>query len=497
MDWIWLGILLSGLVFVIFISEIVRKKRLWTIKVTRKFVHILTGIFIAFAPFLMSSSYPLLIVAGSFVIFNLIAIKNNWMPGMHATDKISYGTVFYPISFFLLIALLWNGYKSILVVSMLIMAIADAVAAMVGESIRNPKTYQFSGEKKSVQGSLAMFLATLLITFVGLKFFLKFDNLSITWFHAFWFSVITALVATGCESLSFKGSDNLSVPLGAAFIIHYLVTHSTGHNLAFTYGIGLALFIAVISIRFRFLGGSGSVATFLLGAVVFGIGKWEFSLPILLFFILSSLLSKFGKKQKKKFEDTFQKGGKRDLGQVFANGGVAGIMVILWNFFPHAAFYFAFVGSIAAVTADTWGTEIGVFSKIMPRNIINFKKVAPGTSGGITYLGFLGGFIGSFLIVYLGKLVTNRYDSLPAILPWLLVVAGLFGSAVDSFVGATVQAQFRCPNCGKITEKRIHCGSHETTLYSGFKLIDNDIVNTICALSGAGFAWLAYLILVR
>ena len=492
MDWIWLGVLFGGLLIVIILSEIFRKHFFWSVKVTRKFVHVITGILMATTPFLLDSPDPLLFISCVFIVVNFAAIKKGWMPGMHATDKISYGTFFYPISFLVLLLFLWKDFKSILMISVLIMAVADATAAMIGENIKAPIHYQFSNERKSVQGSLAMFGTTLILTFFGLKVFGTIDNISLSFFMCFWFAIIVAVLATAFESISYLGSDNLSVPLGAAFTIHYLVSHSVEQNISFSVGIGLALLVALLSYRFRFLSPSGSAATFILGAVVFGIGKWEFSLPLLLFFVLSSLISKLGKKWKKKFADTFQKGGQRDLGQVFANGGIAGIIVLVWNYFPNNMWYFIFVGSVVAVTADTWGTEIGVFSKIKPRNILNFKQVAPGTSGGVTILGFVGGLAGSSIIVFLGSLATHRYDQFPLLLIFLIVAAGLFGSVVDSYIGATIQGQYKCPNCYKITEKKKHCQNYQTELISGNKFVDNDLVNALCALSGALFVWASY-----
>ncbi len=497
MDWIWLAILVFCLGLAIGFSEILRKKFNWSVEATRKIVHMVTGIFIALTPFLIRSPLPLLLVSGGFVLINFLAVRKGWMPGMHGTNKRSYGTVFYPLSFFILTLLLWNGNKSILIISMLVMAFADGTAALVGQSVRSPKLYKISGEQKSVQGSQAMFLVTFLIVFFGLRFLTAaLDGHQLSWLQAVWYGLIVSLIATACESLSYKGSDNLSVPFGAAFFIYFFVSHSNSENIALTFGMGLALLIAVISFYVKFLSGSGSVATFLLGAVVFGVGGWEFSLPLLAFFVLSSLLSKFGKKQKAKFADTFQKGGRRDLGQVFANGGIAGILVILWNFFPNDGIYLAFLGSLAAVTADTWGTEIGVFSKIMPRNVINFRQVPPGTSGGVTLLGLLGGLLGSLVIVLAGKAVTARFEPYSLALPAMVVIAGLFGSLVDSLFGATVQAQFACPNCGKITEKHVHCANHTTVLHSGVEVIDNDVVNAICAFSGAVFAYVAYSLMI-
>lgn len=498
MDWIWSGFLLFILAIIIGCSELVRKNFNLSTSFTRKFVHILTGILIAITPLLLNRPYPLLIISGVFVVLNWVAIKKQWMPGMHATEKISYGTVFYPISFFILIILLWQRHRGILVISMLIMAIADAMAAIVGEKIKKPIRYQFDGEPKSVQGSAVMLISSFIIALAGLKLFSAFENLTYGVTQSLWIAAVVAITATACESISYKGSDNFTVPLGVAFALHYMISHSTDQNLIFTFGIGIALLVAIISYYFHFLSGSGAVATFLLGTIVFGTGKWEFSLPILLFFLLSSLLSKFGRKWKQKFADTFQKGGRRDLGQVMANGGVAGIIMLLWNYFPDDVWYFAFVGSIAAVTADTWGTEIGVFSKIAPRDILTFKRVPPGTSGGVTLLGLAGGLLGSCLIVLIGSFVTKRYDNVVKAMTLFafIVGAGLLGSIVDSIIGATVQAQYRCPSCGKITEKREHCQGNSTSLVAGFRLIDNDMVNGICALSGAVISWIAYKVLI-
>lgn len=62
----------------------------------------------------------------------------------------------------------------------------------------------------------------------------------------------------------------------------------------------------------------------------------------------------------------FEKGGTRDVGQVLANS-VAGVLFLL-VFIPDSgnpdlatAPMIAYVGAIAAVTADTWSTEIGTF----------------------------------------------------------------------------------------------------------------------------------------
>ncbi len=484
MNWIFGGIFLSFIGVLIFISELIRKRFKGKPEITRKIVHITTGLFVLITPFVFDSNSPILAIALIFIPLNYTAVKIELFKSMHATERKSYGTIYYPIAFFILTLLLWDHYKVILITSILILAIADAMAAIVGRNIRQPRRYTFGGEPKSIEGSATMLVFSFIIAFICLNSLSFIDSIHVSVAHSIWFALITAVIASACESVSYKGSDNLTVPLGAAFTMHFMLTNGAG-NIGFTIGIILSLTVTIISYRLKFLSGGGAVGTFLLGVIVFGIGGWKFSLPILTFFILSSVLSKIGKKRKQKLSEKFQKSSQRDLWQVMANGGIAGFAVLVWNYYPGEFWYYLFVASVAAANSDTWGTEIGVFSKIKPRNILNFKSVPVGSSGGITPLGTLGALLGSLVIALAGALYINN-----AIAVVVIFIAGFSGSIIDSIVGATVQAQYRCPNCHKITEKEIHCSIYKTELVSGWGWIDNDIVNGLCTLSGGLFAWI-------
>ena len=76
---------------------------------------------------------------------------------------------------------------------------------------------------------------------------------------------------------------------------------------------------------------------------------------------------------------------------------------------------------------------------------------------------------------------------------WLgAAIAGFAGSLIDSSLGATVQAGYRCAVCGVVTEKNHHCGQ-PAKLIKGLKPIDNDAVNFLSNLIAV--ALLAWLIL--
>ncbi|MCX6144018.1 MAG: DUF92 domain-containing protein [Ignavibacteriales bacterium] len=248
-------------------------------------------------------------------------------------------------------------------------------------------------------------------------------------------------------------------------------------------GAFFAFVVAAGSYALRFLTLSGAIATLLLGVVVFGAGGWQWAVPMVTFFLLSSLLSKYGRTPKKPYDEIFGKSLTRDWGQVAANGGIAGALVLLSTLYPIYDFYPIYLGALAAVTADTWGTEIGILTKGRTISVLSMQPVAPGTSGGISEHGTIAGATGALVIALSGYLWFS--DLKTAI---IVVLAGIAGSLGDSAIGASLQVQYCCDVCGKRTERTVHCGK-QTMRISGVAWINNDVVNLLCSLVGALTAW--------
>jgi uncharacterized protein (TIGR00297 family) len=250
-------------------------------------------------------------------------------------------------------------------------------------------------------------------------------------------------------------------------------------------GLLLGALVAFIAWRLHSLKPSGAVAAAISGGLIFGLGGLPWAVLLLAFFISSSALSQIFSRRKAAVNPIYSKGSQRDWGQVLANGGLAAALAVLYGIFPQYGWvWIAFAGAMAAVNADTWATEVGFFSPIPPYLITNGRRVEPGTSGGVTPLGYLAALCGSALIALLAALFTPSGN--PLTLAILITLAGVGGATFDSFLGATVQAIYYCPTCQKETERHpTHtCGS-PTVQARGWRWLQNDWVNFICSLVGA------------
>lgn len=485
-DWLVLGGCMMLIFALLLTADQLRQRHIMSAEGTRKTVHLLTGLLILACPLFFFSPLPVLVLAALFIIVNVLALRFRFFIGIHVGSRQTLGTIFYPSAFFILILLFWERNLLALLIGMSLLAIADVFAAVVGENVKTPRILPLPGDRKSLQGVLAMFVSSAVLVFLGLKFLGPQYGFHATALFIVLIACAVGLLAAAAEALSWRGSDNLSVPILGASVTAFFVHASGAAAQQFLFGEALAAAIAVLSLRARFLDTSGAIATFMLGTIVFGLGGWAFSLPILAFFVLSSLLSKFRARRKDAALEKFQKGSRRDFGQVLANGGVAGVLVVLWYLQPEPLWYFLYLGAVAAVTADTWATEIGVLSSKPPRLITSWQEVSTGTSGAISILGLMGAALGAMCIAMIGWAVQGHAAAYPFGQTGIMLIAlgGVLAHLFDSLLGATVQAQQRCAVCNKVSEKKGECCGMTRQPHSGWHWVDNDIVNAVCGVCG-------------
>ena len=129
-----------------------------------------------------------------------------------------FGLVLYAVSYTLL-ALFFSDKPYILAAGIIPLAYGDATASLVGKKF-GKHHYSVLG-KKSLEGSVGMFLVCFLMLFTGYLFFGYPYGLSTLSFVVATFAV--AVVATVFEAITPKGLDNLTVPLGSAIIFLLLI----------------------------------------------------------------------------------------------------------------------------------------------------------------------------------------------------------------------------------------------------------------------------------
>ncbi|MZQ85170.1 DUF92 domain-containing protein [Paenibacillus sp. 5J-6] len=233
---------------------------------------------------------------------------------------------------------------------------------------------------------------------------------------------------------------------------------------------------------------SGLISAVVLGTLMFVFGDLAWFGTLIAFFISSSILSKLKHKRKAAAESGYAKGGRRDAGQVAANGGLGLVLCIGNAIWPDPVWWALFVGVMATVTADTWATEIGGMSPSAPRSIRNWKPVPAGTSGGISTIGVLASVVGGAFIGWLSGWFSSLGDmgyetvSVPVLILFG-AISGLLGSLADSWLGATWQVMYQCTVCGKTIEKEVHCGQSAKQI-RGFRFMTNDRVNALSSLVG-------------
>ncbi|MBZ4220513.1 MAG: DUF92 domain-containing protein [Chlorobium sp.] len=494
------------LLFVL-LAELLTKKFSISGLVVRKVVHLSMGVVIFFVPAYFHSNFYPALAALLFLLFNGLNIRFKWFGSLLALPEEksapspavkSYGSLLFPLVFLLQLLFLWESHKWILQTSMLVMGVSDSLAALVGSSVGKKHIEHLTKSPKTVEGSLTMFISSFLLLSASLMVFSKDFSGGLAGKPVLLLlalALLLALVATAVEALLSHGLDNFFIPVSIAYILYLLeINHAIVEQ--FLLGGLFAFLLAVFSIKVKFLDNSGAVATFLLGTTIFGIGGVEWTVPLLTFYLLSSVLSKLGKKRKAKFDLVFEKGSQRDAGQVYANGGIAWIMMIIFSLTNDPAIFFAYLGTLAAVQADTWATEIGtMWPNPKAWLVTTFKEVPVGTSGGVSVPGTSGAFLGSLFICASALAVNVKWMSEFGVLQSFLLIgfSGLLASLVDSFFGATVQAQYFDPIREKVTE-RTHSLSPdgvlvENRLLKGTPLVNNDLVNTLCALSGSALAY--------
>lgn len=177
-------------------------------ELSRKFIHITVGSFVAFWPFFLPwSAIQLLSVA--FLLGVALSKYLHIFQAIHSVQRPTWGEIYFALAVGLTTLITHN--KWIYMISLLQMSLADGLAAVIGVRYGKRHHYLVMGHPKSVVGSATFFVISLALL-IGFNIWSG-ETISP------WFMLGVASVATLIENLGAKGLDNILIPLFVASML--------------------------------------------------------------------------------------------------------------------------------------------------------------------------------------------------------------------------------------------------------------------------------------
>lgn len=187
-------------------------------EITRKFAHFTATLAVVPFPYIFTSHWYVLILASLFFAVLLITHQIKQLKSIHDIGRKSMGSYLLPVSIYLtfLISNLSDN-KFLFILPMLILAISDPMASILGINLVNYNNkIKIFGHKlaKTYLGSGAFFVSSFIISIIAFYFhFALFD------LKTFGLALVIAIVGTLAELISWRGSDNLTIPLSVVLVL--------------------------------------------------------------------------------------------------------------------------------------------------------------------------------------------------------------------------------------------------------------------------------------
>ncbi|PRY75488.1 phytol kinase [Yoonia maritima] len=209
-------------------------------EVQRKLIHIGTGLYALCLPWLFPDHWPVyFLVVLTLVVMLVLRLPNSRLGGtLHGVERRSYGDLLLAISVGLCLFLAGDQLY-LYVLPIAVLTLADAAAALAGTTY-GTQFFRVEDGEKSIEGSVVFFVITLLISIVCLLTMTPYAPLNIIVI-----SLMVAAFGTLVEATSWRGFDNLFLPIG---LLIFLAVHAASPlpNL-----IALALLFAISIVAFK------------------------------------------------------------------------------------------------------------------------------------------------------------------------------------------------------------------------------------------------------
>lgn len=205
---LWTLLSLGAVFFILYFAERGARARHLHPELTRKFVHVTVGTFVAFWPFYLSAQ----VIAGISLLFFIgvaVSMRFEILRSIHSVQRTTKGELLFALSIGVTVLLTSNKWQ--FMAAMLNLSLGDGIAALVGILKGEGNEYKVFGHTKSRAGTLA-FLAT---SFLISVFYLIFSGSGFSMVTL----IVVPLVAAITENLAINGTDNLAIPVIVALLL--------------------------------------------------------------------------------------------------------------------------------------------------------------------------------------------------------------------------------------------------------------------------------------
>jgi phytol kinase len=213
---------------------------------SRKIMHLAMGAATLMFPVLFHSPFPALIIAAMTIA--VLALLRSGALGtrasglIHGVARRSEGDLYFPVSAALLFALAHTD-NMLFVIPILTLTLADPAAAYVGRRIGRTRFATVEArQEKSVEGSAAFLAVALICAFVPLIV-----GAGLTAAAALLTAATFAVVVTVLEAASWRGLDNLFIPVGGYLLLHAMAGMDV-RQLATLFAVTVAMVAVVASL---------------------------------------------------------------------------------------------------------------------------------------------------------------------------------------------------------------------------------------------------------
>lgn len=415
-------------------------------EIKRKIVHMVVGLFSLLLRYL-SFSVALICALLAFInnAFILPRLGGKKLYREEEKEKgYPLGILLYPITVFLLILIYKNQFY-IAAAIWGIMAFGDGSAALIGTLFGNHKLPW--NKQKSLEGTLSY----IIFGAIGACFLAWWTSLnkpgpSLPFFYSFYFiPIIVTFISALLESYPTKLDDNITIPLISSFLMYSLYKISLPISLEtaknnFLYAVLITFIFGLTSFLLKTVDILGFISGFIIGVLIYTFLGFKGFVILASFFILGSLSTKLGYKEKEKAGLAEKQKGARGWKNALSKCGVGAIISPFAYFclkelkMPYQA---AFVASFASATLDTVSSEIGQWKGKKAFSLVSFKEVRPGSEGAVSLEGSLAGITASALIAIIAfalKLIEIKTI-------FIVIISSIVANIFESYLGVFLESK--------------------------------------------------------